>query len=106
MSLSTSMVTDESAEFLAEDIVYALAAEAAAEPKPGLVTASQTASHTDMDVFTLLRSACSLRDTFRDAALLCANLDVGQAISSCSSLFAELRSIGRYGEQVNFRVNV
>lgn len=104
MSLSTSMATDESAEFLAEDIVYALAAEAAAESKPGLVTASQTASHTDMDVFTLLRSACSLRDTFRDAALLCANLDVGQAISSCSSLFAELRSIGRHGEQVMFRV--
>lgn len=104
MSLATSMVTDESAEFLAEDIVYALAAEAAAESKPGLVTASQTASHTDMDVFTLLRSACSLRDTFRDAALLCANLDVGQAINSCSSLFAELRSIGRHGEQVMFRV--
>jgi triphosphoribosyl-dephospho-CoA synthase len=53
----------EEAAKLAEESILT---EAVLTPKPGLVDAKDSGAHKDMDIFTFLRSAVSLRDGFID----------------------------------------
>jgi len=53
----------EEAAKLAEE---AILTEAVLTPKPGLVDAKDTGAHKDMDIFTFIRSAVSLREGFID----------------------------------------
>ena len=48
----------------------ALLTEAAIAPKPGLVDRINAGSHSDMDIFTFIDSACALRDYFEACALI------------------------------------
>ena len=51
---------------LAEECILT---EAVLTPKPGLVDAMDSGAHKDMDIFTFIRSAVSLRDGFREMFL-------------------------------------
>jgi triphosphoribosyl-dephospho-CoA synthetase len=84
-----------SADALAQDVVFALTAEAVTWPKPGLVTARTSGCHRDMDVYTMLRSAVCLGDAFRDAA------EYGRqaAVRGEPCDFPQLQAIGVQGEQ-------
>lgn len=57
----------------AEDIARlaeeSILTEAVLTPKPGLVDAKDSGAHKDMDIFTFIRSAVSLRDGFREMFL-------------------------------------
>lgn len=48
----------------------ALLYEAATTPKPGLVDCENSGSHTDMDLFSFVNSACALRSYFEECALM------------------------------------
>lgn len=78
------------------DVVYALNAEVLTWPKPGLVTAISTGSHTDMDAYSFMRSVAVLSPSFRDAADVAARHD---ADAAPAGLFPELRRIGIQAEQ-------
>jgi len=56
----------EEAAKLAEE---AILTEAVLTPKPGLVDAKDSGAHKDMDIFTFLRSAVSLREGFKEMFL-------------------------------------
>ena len=56
----------EEAAKLAEESILT---EAVLTPKPGLVDAKDSGAHEDMDIFTFLRSAVSLREGFREMFL-------------------------------------
>ncbi|MBO1264513.1 triphosphoribosyl-dephospho-CoA synthase CitG [Proteiniclasticum sp. SCR006] len=56
----------EEAAKLAEESILT---EAVLTPKPGLVDAKDSGSHKDMDIFTFLRSAVSLREGFKEMFL-------------------------------------
>ncbi|NCC80346.1 MAG: triphosphoribosyl-dephospho-CoA synthase CitG [Clostridia bacterium] len=56
----------EEAAKLAEESILT---EAVLTPKPGLVDAKDSGAHKDMDIFTFLRSAVSLREGFREMFL-------------------------------------
>lgn len=83
---------ERAANEIAAHLSYALDAEAVTWPKPGLVTATSTGCHDDMDVFTFLRSASHLQQTFHDAALVAASK------KSPTTLMSALRVIGLHGE--------
>ncbi|MFF3767433.1 triphosphoribosyl-dephospho-CoA synthase [Streptomyces sp. NPDC001922] len=88
--------TAATADRLAAAMVYGLAAEAVTWPKPGLVTAVDTGSHHDMDVYTLLRSAAALQPGFRAAALF--GLERGSAARVARD-FTRLRAEGQRAER-------
>ena len=60
---SKMIIWAEEAAKLAEE---AILTEAVLTPKPGLVDAKDSGAHKDMDIFTFLRSAVSLREGFID----------------------------------------
>jgi triphosphoribosyl-dephospho-CoA synthase len=78
---------------LAGRAVNALIAEALLTPKPALVDGRGSGAHRDLDLNCLLRSAASLRDTFRRMANCAGGREPSQ------SLREELASIGRRGEK-------
>jgi triphosphoribosyl-dephospho-CoA synthase len=80
------------ADELADRAVAALAAEATLTPKPGLVDLRGPGAHDDMDVETLIRSAESLRGTFRELAAAGVGSRPGPDIRE------RLAEIGRRGE--------
>lgn len=81
-------------EALAAKAVKALIDEAMLTPKPGLVDADNSGSHTDMSLELMLTSAYALEETFREIAF----------VSYLHPVIQELRekiaAIGRQGEQV------
>lgn len=58
------------AEDMAKLAEESILTEAVLTPKPGLVDAKDSGAHKDMDIFTFIRSAVSLRDGFKDMFLM------------------------------------
>jgi triphosphoribosyl-dephospho-CoA synthase len=87
------MLRRDLAEELAERAVDALIAEAVLTPKPGLVDCRGSGAHRDLDLSKLLRSAASLRESFREMA----ECSGGRAVSR--ELREELGAIGRKAEE-------
>jgi triphosphoribosyl-dephospho-CoA synthase len=81
------------AENLATKAVKALSDEALLTPKPGLVDAADSGSHTDMSLDLMLKSAQALEGTFRDIALVSYLHPVNQELREKIAL------IGRQGEK-------
>lgn len=95
------METKNNWMFLAE--VYAKLAEesilteALLTPKPGLVDAKDSGAHKDMDIFTFVRSAVSLRDGFKEMFLAGAMNEI-----PLNNLLSIIRPIGIRMEQEMF----
>lgn len=95
------METKNNWMFLAE--VYAKLAEesilteALLTPKPGLVDAKDSGAHKDMDIFTFVRSAVSLRDGFKEMFLAGAMNEI-----PLNNLLSVIRPIGIRMEQEMF----
>lgn len=66
------------AEQLADQAVKAMLNEVVTWPKPGLVDPVEHRAHPDMDVFTFIQSATSLRPYFKQAATASLNFPTGQ----------------------------
>ncbi|HSL86579.1 MAG TPA: triphosphoribosyl-dephospho-CoA synthase, partial [Bacteroidales bacterium] len=75
----------------------AILTEAVLTPKPGLVDARDSGAHKDMDIFTFLRSAVSLRDGFEE--MFMAGYREG---ISAKELLTDLRPKGMSVEQKMF----
>ncbi|MBP6115071.1 MAG: triphosphoribosyl-dephospho-CoA synthase [Neisseriaceae bacterium] len=90
--LSTGVAPQILAHELAAKAVWALQQEALLTPKPGLVDASGSGAHTDMDVALLLKGASSLYPAFYDMAL------AAQAQALSQRLRERLALIGRRAE--------
>lgn len=84
--------------------LQALLEEAAADPKPGLVTPSSRGSHDDMDYFTFLAGAAALAPWFSEAAALGTGLAryLSPEEPEARSLLERLRSAGRRAEAAMF----
>ena len=82
------------AELCADLAVKALLYEVSVTPKPGLVDRENSGSHTDMDFFSFIDSAVSLRAYFRELAL------IGSRNPSLDpvKLFELIRPVGREAE--------
>jgi triphosphoribosyl-dephospho-CoA synthase len=78
---------------LADRAVNALIAEALLTPKPALVDQRGPGAHRDLDLERLLRSARSLRASFRGMALSAAHAEPGLALRE------RLGALGRRGER-------
>lgn len=84
--------------YIAECALEALLSEVAATPKPGLVDRRNNGAHHDMNFYTFIRSALSLRPHF---ALMA---QAGQESSALSpkELFDRVRILGLRAEKVMF----
>ncbi|AWG02183.1 triphosphoribosyl-dephospho-CoA synthase [Clavibacter michiganensis subsp. insidiosus] len=91
-SAAGAAATRRRVDELADHAVAALTAEATLTPKPGLVDLRGPGAHDDMDVETLIRSAESLRGTFRELAA------AGVGSRPGPDLRERLAEIGRRGE--------
>jgi triphosphoribosyl-dephospho-CoA synthase len=84
------------AEKLAAAAVKALEDEAHVTPKPGLVDAVNSGSHSDMSLPLMLQSAKVLEDAFREIALLSYRHPVNQELRE------KIAAVGRQGERAMF----
>lgn len=91
---SNWMILAEACSKLAEE---AILTEALLTPKPGLVDAKDSGAHKDMDIFTFVRSAVSLREGFKEMFLSGATSPVSR-----NGLLAVIRPIGIRMEQEMF----
>lgn len=85
------------AEAYAKLAEEAILTEALLTPKPGLVDAKDSGAHKDMDIFTFVRSAVSLREGFKEMFLSGAMSPVPR-----NGLLAVIRPIGIRMEQNMF----
>ena len=83
---------EEDAKMIGALAEQALLYEVSVTPKPGLVDRKNNGSHQDMDLWTFLKSASALRETF----VRCAK--AGMREQNPVSLFCQLRQIGICGE--------
>lgn len=81
----------ELAHHLADAAVQAMLAEVVTWPKPGLVDPVEHGAHPDMDIFTFIPSAVSLRPYFDQAASLGSNFPPHR---TWPELFEQLRPLG------------
>ena len=88
------------AELLADQAVEAMLNEVVTWPKPGLVDPVEHRAHPDMDVFTFIQSATSLRTYFKQAATAGLNFPAGQPRPL---LFSQLRLRGQRAEATMFK---
>lgn len=88
------------AELLADQAVEAMLNEVVTWPKPGLVDPVEHRAHPDMDVFTFIQSATSLRTYFKQAATAGLNFPAGQPRPL---LFSQLRLLGQRAEATMFK---
>ena len=88
------------AELLADQAVEAMLNEVVTWPKPGLVDPVEHRAHPDMDVFTFIQSATSLRPYFKQAATAGLNFPAGQPRPL---LFSQLRLLGQRAEATMFK---
>lgn len=79
----------------------ALLYEVTCTPKPGLVDAVDVGSHTDMDIFTFIKSSCVLRGYFEDFFLK--GYQAGRALP-LPDLFKQIRQLGLEAEQAMYQV--
>ncbi len=79
--------------------VKALLYEVAVTPKPGLVDKNNSGAHTDMNIFTFIDSALSLRSYFEELARI-GTVDVAL---SPAEVFDRIRPVGRKAEADMFR---
>jgi len=77
----------------------AILTEALLTPKPGLVDAKDSGAHKDMDIFTFVRSAVSLRNGFKEMFLAGARIEV-----PLNNLLSVIRPIGIAMEIEMFKV--
>lgn len=84
--------------------LQALLEEAAADPKPGLVTPTSRGAHGDMDYYTFLAGAAALAPWFSEAAALGAGLAGFDSPEdpAARDLLDRLRSAGRRAEAAMF----
>lgn len=82
------------AKRIAQQAQRALLTEAAISPKPGLVDRLNTGAHSDMDIFTFIDSACTLREYFE----ACANIGLEYRGKMPRDCFDELRTQGLLAE--------
>ncbi|MBQ7217720.1 MAG: triphosphoribosyl-dephospho-CoA synthase CitG [Synergistaceae bacterium] len=73
---------------IGELALEAMLVEVSVTPKPGLVDRNNSGSHSDMDFFTFMKSAASLRTYFDDCALTARKLE------AVSDILPALRKIG------------
>ncbi|MFT8824816.1 MAG: triphosphoribosyl-dephospho-CoA synthase CitG [Liquorilactobacillus mali] len=85
-------------EDLAEIAVTALLYEVVTNPKPGLVDPASNGAHKDMDVFTFIESAQSLRSYFH----LAQEIGFEFAGNSLPEMFNQLRRVGVEAERKMF----
>ncbi|KGK91520.1 fumarate hydratase [Desulfosporosinus sp. HMP52] len=76
--------------------VQAILYEASCHPSPGLVSATSTGAHSDMDYFTFLDSASALISPLIQCA------QAGLSTESPKEIFQTIRSIGQLGERRMF----
>ena len=88
------------AEQLADQAVKAMLNEVVTWPKPGLVDPVEHRAHPDMDVFTFIQSATSLRPYFKRAATAGLNFPTGQP---APLFFNQLRLLGQRAETTMFK---
>lgn len=89
-----NLFAEESAK-LAEE---AILTEALLTPKPGLVDAKDSGAHKDMDIFTFIRSAVSLRNGFKEMFLAGARNEI-----PLNNLLSVIRPIGIEMEKEMFK---
>ena len=89
---------DSVSVYIAECALEALLLEVAATPKPGLVDRRNNGAHRDMNFYTFIASALSLRPHF--ALIAQAGQDSAQL--SPSELFEQVRSLGLTAERAMF----
>ncbi|MGV0168680.1 triphosphoribosyl-dephospho-CoA synthase [Furfurilactobacillus sp. WILCCON 0119] len=93
------MNRDEQADQLAQTAERALLYEVTVNPKPGLVDPVSAGPHPDMNVFTFIDSATSLRPYFYQCA------QVGLAVIepvNWQAVFEQIRALGIIAEQTMF----
>lgn len=88
------------AEQLADQAVKAMLNEVVTWPKPGLVNPVEHRAHPDMDVFTFIQSATSLRPYFKQAATAGLNFPTEQP---APLFFNQLRLLGQRAETTMFK---
>ncbi|MGN0996624.1 MAG: citrate lyase holo-[acyl-carrier protein] synthase [Candidatus Ventricola sp.] len=79
---------------IAQQAQRALLCEVAVTPKPGLVDRANAGAHRDMDIFTFIDSACSLRDYFET----CARAGLSHRGGDAQACFDSLRVPGLLAE--------
>lgn len=89
---------DRVSTYVAECALEALLLEVAATPKPGLVDRRNNGAHRDMNFYTFIRSALSLRPFFA----LIAQAGQESAKLSPQELFNQVRSLGLEAEKAMF----
>jgi len=88
----------EQAEVVAKLVEEAILTEALLTPKPGLVDAKDSGAHKDMDIFTFVRSAISLRSGFVEMYSMGADL-----VISPGELLTMIRPLGIAMEKDMFK---
>ena len=83
---------------VAQQAQRALLYEVAITPKPGLVDRANAGAHNDMDVFTFIDSACSLRAYFET----CARIGLAHRGGGAAACFDALRTPGLLAEQAMY----
>ena len=89
---------DEYAKRIAQQAQRALLYEVAIAPKPGLVDRLNAGAHADMDIFTFIDSACSLRDYFET----CARTGLAYRRADATDCFDALRTPGLLAERAMY----
>lgn len=87
-------------EQLADQAVKAMLNEVVTWPKPGLVDPVEHRAHPDMDAFTFIQSATSLRPYFKQATTAGLNFPTGQP---APLFFNQLRLLGQRAETTMFK---
>ena len=93
------MIPKEFVEQVGQKAVRAILYEVSVTPKPGLVDRSNNGAHQDMDFYTFLDSASSLKDVF-DRFI---EIGTETRLLSCREARAALQSYGLEAEQKMFR---
>ena len=89
---TNDILSCRTAQIIADKAVSALIDEVSLTPKPGLVDMNDSGAHTDMDWALMVKSANSLREYFRQAALL--------GLENMNNMPARLQQTGIEAEKV------
>ena len=96
IKMKTETKTNNIIKKIGDLALEAMLVEVSVTPKPGLVDRNNSGAHSDMDYFTFIRSAASLRSCFENFAILGFNSDY------LKNSWPEMRSIGIEAEKKMF----
>ena len=93
------ILTEAAAEAISQLAVQSLLCELYTTPKPGIVDLRNSGSHTDMDLYTFLRSTASLWGYFRR----CVSIGIATADCAPEVTFPQLQQAGLEAEKAMYR---